>query len=76
MPGVTAVAFTDSRPPDDAGNQNNFDLEDTPTRPGQSQPVTTWVDVTPEYFLSSDSSSSRAGFSTPGTPSPRATPWW
>ena len=50
LPGVTAVAFTDSRPPDDAGNQNNFDLEDTPTRPGQSQPVTTWVDVTPEYF--------------------------
>jgi putative ABC transport system permease protein len=44
------VAFTDGRPPDDAGNQNNFDLEASPARAGQSQPVTTWVDVTPEYF--------------------------
>ncbi len=50
IPGVTGVAFVDSRPPDDAGNQNNFDLEDYAARPGQSQPVTTWVDVTPEYF--------------------------
>jgi len=49
VPGVTAVAFTDSRPPADAGNQNNFDLEDAPAGPG-SQSVTTWVDVTPEYF--------------------------
>src|SRR5205823_715826 len=44
LPGVTGVAFTDSRPPDDANNQNNFDLEEAPTRPGGSQPVTTWVD--------------------------------
>jgi predicted permease len=50
LPGVTAVAFTDSRPPEDAGNQNNFDLEAAPTPPEQSQPVTTWVAVTPEYF--------------------------
>ena len=48
LPGVANVAFADSRPPDDAGNQNNFELEDAPS--GQSQPVTTWVGVTPEYF--------------------------
>ncbi|HWK09869.1 MAG TPA: FtsX-like permease family protein, partial [Vicinamibacterales bacterium] len=48
LPGVANVAFADSRPPDDAGNQNNFELEDAPS--GQSQPVTTWVGVTAEYF--------------------------
>jgi putative ABC transport system permease protein len=50
IPGVTAVAFADGRPPDDVGNFNNFDLEQFPTAPGQSQPVTPWVAVTPEYF--------------------------
>ena len=50
LPGVSAVAFSDGRPPDDVGNFNNFDLEDFPTAPGQSQPVTPWVSVTPEYF--------------------------
>jgi putative ABC transport system permease protein len=49
LPGVSGVAFTNSRPPDDAGDQNNFDLEDFPSGAGQ-QPVTTWVDVSPEYF--------------------------
>ena len=50
IPGVSAVAFADGRPPNDVGNFNNFDLEDLPARPGQSQPVTPWVAVTPEYF--------------------------
>jgi putative ABC transport system permease protein len=50
LPGVSAVAFADGRPPDDVGNFNNFDLEDRPTPSGQSQPVTPWVAVTPEYF--------------------------
>ncbi|HTI39289.1 MAG TPA: ADOP family duplicated permease [Vicinamibacterales bacterium] len=49
-PGIVDAAFTDSRPPDDAGNQNNFELQDAPVTAGQSQPVTTWVAVTPEYF--------------------------
>jgi len=48
QPGVMGVAFADSRPPEDAGNQDNFELEGAPA--GQSQPVTTWVAVTPEYF--------------------------
>ena len=50
LPGVAAVAFADGRPPDDVGNFNNFNLEDFPTPPGQSQPVAPWVAVTPEYF--------------------------
>ena len=48
--GRRGVAFADGRPPNDVGNINNFDLEDFPTPPGQSQPVTPWVAVTPEYF--------------------------
>lgn len=50
LPGVSGTAFADGRPPNDVGNFNNFDLEDSPTPPGQSQPVTPWVSVTPEYF--------------------------
>jgi putative ABC transport system permease protein len=49
-PGISGVAFADGRPPNDVNNFNNFDLEDFPTPPGQSQPVTPWVAVTPEYF--------------------------
>src|SRR5262245_14349929 len=50
LPGVTNVAFADGRPPNDINNFNNFDREDAPTPPGQSQPVTPWVAVSPEYF--------------------------
>jgi putative ABC transport system permease protein len=50
LPGVTAVAFADGRPPNDVDNFNNFELEDSPPAPGQSQPVTPWIAVTPEYF--------------------------
>ncbi len=50
LPGVTGLTFVDSRPPEDAGNQNNFNLEASPVSSGQSEPVTTWVAVTPEYF--------------------------
>jgi predicted permease len=50
IPGVTGVAFTSSRPPNDAGDQNNFELEDAPSGPGRPQPVTTWVDASAEYF--------------------------
>ena len=48
LPGMIGVAFTDSRPPEDAGNQNNFELEGSPA--GAPQAVTTWVAATPEYF--------------------------
>jgi putative ABC transport system permease protein len=50
LPGVSGVAFADGRPPNNVGNINNFDLEDFPTPPGQSQPATPWIAVTPEYF--------------------------
>jgi putative ABC transport system permease protein len=50
LPGVDAAALADSRPPEESGQQNNFDLEDHPTPPGQSQPVCTWVGVSPEFF--------------------------
>src|SRR5262249_54549797 len=49
VPGVAGVAFANSRPPDDANDRNNFDLEDFPAGSG-SQAVTVWVDVSPDYF--------------------------
>ena len=39
LPGVTGVAFSDGRPPNDVGNMNNFDLEETPAPPAMSQPA-------------------------------------
>jgi putative ABC transport system permease protein len=50
LPGVASVAFADGRPPNDVADFNNFDLEEAPTPPGQSQPVTPWVAVSPAYF--------------------------
>ncbi len=47
LPGVEAAALADSRPPREAGQTNNFDLEDHPTPPGQNQPLATWVGVSP-----------------------------
>lgn len=50
LPAVDGVTFVDSRPPEDAGNQNNFTLETSPVARGRSEPVTTWVAVAPDYF--------------------------
>jgi putative ABC transport system permease protein len=50
LPGVQAAAVSDSRPPDEAGDTNNFDLEDHPTPSGQNQPLSTWVGVSPAFF--------------------------
>lgn len=49
LPGVAAVAFSDGLPPNQVADFNNFDLEEHPTPPGQSQPVTPWVSISPEY---------------------------
>jgi putative ABC transport system permease protein len=49
LPGVAAVAFSDGLPPNQVGDFNNFDLEEHPTPSGQSQPVTPWVSVSPDY---------------------------
>jgi putative ABC transport system permease protein len=50
LPGVESAALSDSRPPRDSGNINNFNLEDKPALPGQNQPVCTWVGVSPDFF--------------------------
>jgi putative ABC transport system permease protein len=50
LPGVRSVALSDSRPPSESGQQNNFDLEDHPTPAGQNQPICTWVGVSPGFF--------------------------
>jgi predicted permease len=39
LPGVEGVAFADGRPPREVFNVNNFDLEDEPTPPGESEPT-------------------------------------
>lgn len=49
LPGVTSVAYADSLPPNQVGQHNNFDLEARPAGAGQSQPVTPWVAMSPEY---------------------------
>jgi putative ABC transport system permease protein len=50
LPGVEGAAVSDSRPPEESGQRNNFDLEDHPTPPGQNQPICPWVGVSPEFF--------------------------
>ena len=54
LPGVLAASISDSRPPQDADNVNNFDLEDQPTGPGQSQPIATWIATEPDFFATLD----------------------
>jgi putative ABC transport system permease protein len=49
LPGVDSVAFADGLPPNIAGQHNNFNLEQYPAGPGESQPVTPWLAVTPSY---------------------------
>jgi len=50
LPGVTAVAYADGRAPEDVQNFNNFTLEAAPPRPGQPEPVSPWIAVSPDYF--------------------------
>jgi putative ABC transport system permease protein len=49
QPGIEGVAFSDGRPPSTAGQHNNFDLEQYPVGVGESQPVTAWVAISPDY---------------------------
>jgi putative ABC transport system permease protein len=50
LPGVESVALGDALPPTRVTMINNFNLEDDPTPPGQTEPATPWVGVTPGYF--------------------------
>jgi putative ABC transport system permease protein len=49
-PGVAAVAYSNSRPPNQVSILNNFDLEDDPTPPSGAQPVVPWAAVSSGYF--------------------------
>ena len=73
-PGVQSVALSDSRPPSESGQQNNFDLEDRPTPAGQNQPICPWVGVSPGFFKTRRRDArSAAACSTNGRS--RRTPW-
>ncbi len=50
LPGVQSAALSDSRPPSESGQTNNFDLEDRPTPAGENQPVCPWVGVSTGFF--------------------------
>ncbi|HUQ87765.1 MAG TPA: ABC transporter permease [Vicinamibacterales bacterium] len=47
LPGVSSVAYSDSVPPNQPGQHNNFALESQP--PDQPQAVTPWVAISPEF---------------------------
>jgi putative ABC transport system permease protein len=50
LPGVVAVGVADSRPPAEAFNYNNYDLEDHPAPVGENQPVAAWVSADAGYL--------------------------
>jgi predicted permease len=50
LPGVQGATLGSARPPGDLPVTNNFNLEDKPTPPDQSQPDVPWVSIMPEYF--------------------------
>ena len=50
IPGVTAVAFADGRPPRELEQQNDINLEDHPTPEGENPPMSPWVGATPGFF--------------------------
>ncbi len=43
LPGVLSVGIANGRPGEIFGGSNNFDLEDRPTPPDQSQPSVPWI---------------------------------
>jgi predicted permease len=50
IPGVVDVAVAAGLPPNAPNEYNNFDLLDKPVDPGESQPVSPWSYVTPDFF--------------------------
>jgi hypothetical protein len=51
---VVSAGVADSRPPVEAFNYNNYDLEDFPTPVGESQPVAAWVSADAGYLEALD----------------------
>jgi putative ABC transport system permease protein len=49
QPGIESVAYSDGRPPNSAGQHNNFDLEQYPAGAGGSQHVTAWLGISPDF---------------------------
>jgi putative ABC transport system permease protein len=49
-PRVVAAAVANARPPLEVAIINNFDLEDRPTPPGESQPNVPWILADAAYF--------------------------
>jgi predicted permease len=50
LPGVIASGLTSQVPPDNSGNNDNFNLVDHPVPAGAAEPNAPWYYVTPEYF--------------------------
>ncbi len=50
LPGVVSVGLANGRPPVERSVTNNFELEDRPTPPGQSQPTVPWIIADRGYF--------------------------
>jgi predicted permease len=50
MPGAVAAGLASDIPPDNSGNNNNFNLVDHPVPSGQSEPVSPWYAATAGYF--------------------------
>jgi putative ABC transport system permease protein len=50
LPGVVSVGISDGRPPVEAYNYNNFDLEQSPTPPGGNQPIANWMSADVGYL--------------------------
>jgi putative ABC transport system permease protein len=50
LPGVRSATLGNALPPDRIPMTNNFNLEDKPTPPNESQPDVPWIGVLPGYF--------------------------
>ncbi len=50
LPGVRSATLGNARPPNQIPMTNNFNLEDKPTPPSETQPTVPWLGVLPGYF--------------------------
>ncbi len=50
LPGVSAVGFSNGRPPNRYPMENNFTLPDRPLPKGAAEPSVPWISATPDYF--------------------------
>ena len=50
LPGLTSAGLSTVVPPDQSGNQNNFNLVDKPVPEGESEHLALWSSATPGFF--------------------------